>query len=137
MLFSSNKWLYWIYHISKHIKWLRVQVSILFIAKDVAIIRIVVTGGGHPEFSNENVDEQIEIVFQSFRANITEKNYLKSIWKHHNVIHDKLSSLIFFFQGQYVYVSRLFGKRVANNVVRTLRQKLIVHIIMMNAIRSP
>ena len=35
-----------------------VQVSIPFIAKDIAILRLSVTGGGHLEFSHEKVDEK-------------------------------------------------------------------------------
>ena len=65
ILFSSKQWLYWIYHTSKHIKRIRVQVFIPFIAKDVAIIRILVTGGGHLEFSHEKVGEKMETDFTS------------------------------------------------------------------------
>ena len=46
-----------------------------FITKDIAILSLLVTGGGHIEFSHENVDEKMETVFiQSFRVNICEKN---------------------------------------------------------------
>ena len=64
--------MYWIPHTSKHINRFRVQVSIPFIDKDIAIIRIWVTGSGHFEFSHENVDEKNGI-FLSFRVNISEK----------------------------------------------------------------
>ena len=45
-------------HTSIHIKRLQVQVSIPFITKDIAIMRILVIGGGHLEFSQEKVDEK-------------------------------------------------------------------------------
>ena len=43
---------------SKHIKRLLVQVSVQFIPKDIAIIRLLVTDCGHLEFHNEKVDEK-------------------------------------------------------------------------------
>jgi len=49
---------HWILHTSIHIKRLRVEVFIPFIAKDIAIIRSLVYGGGHLEFSHEKVDEK-------------------------------------------------------------------------------
>ena len=46
-----------------------------FNTKDIAIIRLLVTGGGHLEFSHEKVDGKMETVFfQSFWVNISEKN---------------------------------------------------------------
>ena len=62
LFFSSKKWLHWIRHTSNQIKQLRVQVSILLIAKYLAIIRLSVTGCGHLEFSHENVVEKREPV---------------------------------------------------------------------------
>ena len=54
--------------------------SIPFIAKDVAIIRILMTGGGHLEFSHEKVSEKMETVFfQSLRVNISEKSQFSKI----------------------------------------------------------
>ena len=44
--------------LKKHLKRLRVQVSIPFIAKHIAILRLLVTGGGHLEFSHEKVNEK-------------------------------------------------------------------------------
>ena len=61
----------WIPHTSKHIKRLLVQVSIPFIAKDIAIIKLLVTGGNHLEFSHEKVDEKNGKFFQIL--NISEK----------------------------------------------------------------
>ena len=49
----------------KHLKRLRVQVSIAFIAKDIAILRLSVTSDGHLQFSNERVDEKIGNSFYS------------------------------------------------------------------------
>ena len=57
-----------------------------FIAKDIAIIRLLVTGGGHLESSHEKVDGQNgNSFFHSFRVNISEKTqsfkiYMKSYW---------------------------------------------------------
>ena len=51
--------------LSKHIKRLRVQVSIPFIAKYIAIISLSVIGGSHLKFSKHKVDEM---------ANISDKN---------------------------------------------------------------
>ena len=71
----------WIPHTTIHIKRLRVQVSIPFIAKDIAIIRIMVTGGGHLEFSQEKVHEKSgNSFFQFFRVNISEKTQLFKIY---------------------------------------------------------
>jgi len=73
--------LHWIPHTSIHIKRLRVQVSISFIAKDIAIIRILVTGGGRLELSHEKWTKKIETVFfQFFRINISEKTQLFKIY---------------------------------------------------------
>ena len=73
--------MHWIPHTSIHIERLQVQVSVPFITKDIAIIRILVTGGGHLEFSHEKVDEKMETVFfQSFRVNISEKSQLFKIY---------------------------------------------------------
>ena len=44
--------------LKKHLKRRRVQVSIPFIAKDIAIIRLSVTGGGHLELSHEKLDKK-------------------------------------------------------------------------------
>ena len=58
-----------------------VQVSIPFIAKDIAILRLSVTGGGHLEFSHEKVDEKMEtVLFQFFSVNISEKTQLFKIY---------------------------------------------------------
>ena len=67
----------------KHIKRLpvQVQVSIPFITRDIAILRLSVTGGGNLEFSHENVDEKMETAcFQSFGVNISEKSQLFKIY---------------------------------------------------------
>ena len=49
-------------HISTHIKRPRFQVSIPCVATDIAIVSLLVTGGGHLEthleFSHEKVDER-------------------------------------------------------------------------------
>ena len=68
--------------LKKHLKRLRVQVSITFIAKDIAIIRILVTGGGHLEFPHENVPEKNwkQFFFQLFRVSISEKSQLFKIY---------------------------------------------------------
>ena len=50
--------MHWILHTSIHIKRLQVQVSIPFITKDIAIIRIFGNGGGHLEFPHEKMDEK-------------------------------------------------------------------------------
>ena len=61
-------------------KRLQVQVSIPFVAKEIAIIRLSVTGGSHLEFPQEKVDEKMESVcFQFFRVNISEKTQLFKI----------------------------------------------------------
>ena len=63
------------------VKRLRVQVSIPFIAKDIAIIRILMTGGGHLEFYHEKMDEKNgNSFFQFFRVNINEKTQLFKIY---------------------------------------------------------
>ena len=52
-----------------HRKRLQVHVSIQFIANDIVIIRLLVTGGGHLEFPHKKVDEKVEtVLFQSFRG---------------------------------------------------------------------
>ena len=82
--------MHWIPHTSIHIKRLRVQVSIPFIAKGIAIIRILMTGGGHLEFSHEKMDEKNgNSFFYSFRVNISEKSQLFKIYmkKSQNDIH--------------------------------------------------
>ena len=57
----------------KHVKRLRVHVSISFIAKDIAILRLSLTGGDHLEFYHEQLDEKKETVsFQLLRVNISE-----------------------------------------------------------------
>ena len=72
--------MHWIRHTSIHIK-LQVQVSIPYITKDIAIVRSLVNGGGHLEFSHEKVDEKMETVFfQSFMVNISEKSQLFKIY---------------------------------------------------------
>ena len=64
----------------KIIKRFRVQVSIPFIAKDIAIIRLSLNGGSHLEFSLD--EKKKNCFFESFRVNISKKcNYLKSTWK--------------------------------------------------------
>ena len=76
----------WIHHTSKHIKRFRVQVSIPFNAEYIAIIRLLVTSGGHLEFSHEKMDgKKWRQFFQSFCVNISEKTqsfkiYMKSYW---------------------------------------------------------
>ena len=46
-------------------------------AKDIAIIRLLVTGGGHLEFSHEKVDDKMEtVLFQFFRVNISENTII-------------------------------------------------------------
>ena len=62
----------------KHIKRLQVQVSIPFNAKEVGIIRLLVTGGGHLEFSHEKVDGKLEKGF--FRVLLSEKTQLFKIY---------------------------------------------------------
>ena len=73
--------MHWIPHTSKHIERLQVQVSIPFNAKDIALIRLLVTGGGHLEFSHEKLDGKLETVFfESFWVNISEKTQLFKIY---------------------------------------------------------
>ena len=72
--------MHWIPHTSEQTKRLRVQVYIQFIAKDIAIIRILVTRGGHLEFTHEKSGRKNGKRFSSSLGSITEKhNYLKSI----------------------------------------------------------
>ena len=73
--------MHWIHRTSKHIKRFRVQISIPFIAKDIAFIRLLVTGGGHLEFSYEKVEGKMETgFFQSICVNISEKTQLFKIY---------------------------------------------------------
>ena len=75
--------MHWIPRTSIHIKRLQVQVSIPFITKDIAIIRILVKCGGHLEFSHEKMDEKNgNSFFQSFRVNISEKSQLFEGWRY-------------------------------------------------------
>ena len=62
--------MHWIHHTSKHIIRFRIPVSIPFIAKDIAIIRLLVTGGGHLEFFHEKVDGKNGNSFVSSFASI-------------------------------------------------------------------
>ena len=60
--------MHWIHHTKTHLKRLRVQVSIPFITKDIAILRLSVTGGG------DKVDEKHgNSFFQFLRVNIKKK----------------------------------------------------------------
>ena len=69
--------MHWIPHTLIHIKRVQVQVSIPFITKDIAIIKKLVNGGSHLEFSHEKVDEKNgNSFFQSSRVNISEKSQL-------------------------------------------------------------
>ena len=73
--------MHWIPYTSIDIKPLRVQVSIPFIAKDIAIIRILVNRGGHLAFSHEKLTKKMEtVIFQSFRVNLSEKSQLFKIY---------------------------------------------------------
>jgi len=67
-------------HTSVHIKQLGVKVSIPIIAKDIAIIKMLVTGGGHLEFYHEKVDKNGNSFTQFFRVNINEKAQLFKIY---------------------------------------------------------
>ncbi len=58
-------------HIVQSKKQLRVQVSIPFVAKDIANVRLSVIGGGHLEFPQETVDEKMETVYDTLQLKNT------------------------------------------------------------------
>ena len=105
--------MHWIPHTSIHIERLQVQVSIPFITKDIAIIRILVTGGGHLEFSHEKVDKKMETVFfQSLRVNISEKSQLFKIYM-------KKSQNVFLLHNSVYYIARNLDLRKCIDICRT------------------
>jgi len=66
--------------VKKHINRLRVQVSIPFITKDIASLRLSVTGGAI-NFPTKKWTKKMETVFiQAFSVNICEKTLLLKIY---------------------------------------------------------
>ena len=63
--------------ILQHMKRLRVQVSIPFLAIDIALVRLSMTGGGLLEIPLEKVDEKKKtVLYQFFWVNISEKTII-------------------------------------------------------------
>ena len=67
-------WFLWILHASKHVARLRVDVFMLFIAKDIAIIRCLVTSGGHLGFIDTSERKTWKQILAVFTVDICEKN---------------------------------------------------------------